>query len=116
MKIGDNLKEDIEFLKGHTLQPEWWKAAKIFLLLACLLSIYFTLGIVKAIIWIAIVIVSATMVHFTYRIKTRFYTRSWMDFKTKEIDGIRTYGRIGFLYYSLVLLIFAAATAAILIL
>jgi hypothetical protein len=116
MKIGDKLKEDIEFLKGHTLQPKWWKTAKIFLLPACILSIYFTLGIVKAVIWIAIVIVLAIIVHFTYRIKTRFYTHSWMDFKTKEIDGIRTYGRIGFLYYSLVVLIFAAATAAILML
>ncbi|GAH33647.1 unnamed protein product, partial [marine sediment metagenome] len=53
--------------------------------------------------------------HFIYRIKTHIYTKSWMDFKVIEKEGKLTYGRIGFLYYTLVVIIFSIATMTILL-
>jgi hypothetical protein len=114
--VGKEIKKDIEFLIKHTLQPKWWKKAKVFLLLASLILIYFIFGIIKAIIWISVILVCATILHFTYRIKTDTYTKSWMDFKVKEIEGKQTYERIGLFYYSLVILIFLTATVVILLL
>ena len=114
--IGKEIKKDIEFLKKHTLQPKWWKITKVFVLLGSLVLIYFIFGIIKTIIWISIIIVLATIVHFTYRIKTHTYTKSWMDFKVKEVEGRRTFERIGLFYYSLVVFIFLIATVVILLL
>ena len=114
--IGKEIKKDIEFLKKHTLQPKWWKITKVFVLLGSLVLIYFIFGIIKTIIWISIILMLGTIVHFTYRIKTHTYTKSWMDFKVKEVEGKRTYGRIGFFYYSLIVFIFLIATVVILLL
>jgi hypothetical protein len=114
--VSKEINKDIEFLKKHTLQPTWWKKVKVFLLIASLIVIYSIFGFIKAIIWISLIMVCAAILHFTYRIKTDTYTKSWMDFKVKEIDGKQTYERIGLFYYSLVMLIFLTATVVILVL
>ncbi len=111
--IGDEMKKDIEFLKKHTLQPKWWKITKIFILLGSLIVIYSIFGIIKTIIWFSIILALATIVHLIYRVNTNTYTKTWMDFKVVEIDGKRTYGRIGFLYYTLVAFIFLIATIVV---
>jgi len=114
--VGKEIKKDIEFLKNHTLQPTWWIKVKVFLLIASLLVLYSIFGIIKAIIWISVILVCVTFFHLTYRIKTDTYTKSWMDFKVKEKNGKQIYERIGLFYYSLVMLIFLAATLVLLLL
>jgi hypothetical protein len=109
------IKNDINFLKKHTLQPAWWKITKIFVLLGSLIIIFFIFGILKTIIWFSIVLILGVIIHFVYRIKTHTYTKSWMDFKVIEKEGKLTYGRIGFFYYTLVVIMFLIATITILL-
>ena len=112
--IIEEIKKDINFIKKHTLQPVWWKITKIFVPLGSLIIIFYIFGILKTIIWFSMVLVLGLMIHFIYRIKTHTYTKSWMDFKVIEKEGKLTYGRIGFLYYTLVVIIFLIATMIIL--
>jgi len=109
------IKKDINFIKKHALQPAWWKITKIFVLLGSLIIIFYIFGLLKTIIWFSIVLALGLMVHLIYRIKTHIYTKSWMDFKVIEKEGKLTYGRIGFLYYTLVIIIFSIATIIILL-
>lgn len=109
------IQTDIHFISKHTLQPKWWKIAKVFLLIAILVALSFIFGAVKTAIWLGIVILLSLIVHFTYRIKTQTYTKSWMDFRVKEIEGKLVYERIGLLYYSLVAVILLIATITILL-
>jgi hypothetical protein len=109
------IKEEVNFIKKHTLQPAWWKITKIFILLGSLIIIFYIFGLLKTIIWFSIVIILGVIIHFIYRIKTHIYTKSWMDFKVIEKEGKLTYGRIGFLYYTLVIIIFSIATIIILL-
>ena len=109
------IKNDISFLKKHTLQPVWWKITKIFVLSGSLIIIYFIFGILKTIIWFSIVLIFAVIIHFIYTIKTNSYTKSWMDFKVIEKEGKLTYGRIGYFYYTLVVTMFLIATITILL-
>lgn len=111
----EGIKTDIEFLREHTLQPRWFKRAKVLILLVSILLVYFIFGFYKTVVWISIFLVFGVIVHLTYRINTHAYTRSWMDFEVGEVDGKRTYGRLGLFYYSFVVLIFLIATAVILL-
>jgi hypothetical protein len=112
----EDIKIDIQFLKGHTLQPTWWKIVKVFVLVGGFVIVYSIFGVSKTIIWISLILVFGGIVHLTYRIKTHTYTKSWMDFKVNEVEGKRTYGRIGLFYYSLVAFMFLTATVVILLL
>jgi len=114
--IRKEIKKDIDFLRKHTLQPVWWKIVKVFILFTAILTIWKIFGILEAIIWFSIIIILGLIVHFTYRIKTHTYKKSWMDFKVKEKDGKLTYESIGLFYYSLVILIFFIATITIILL
>ncbi len=114
--IHKEIKKDIDFLKNHTLQPFWWKIAKVFILITGTITIWKIFGLLKTIIWFLIILVLASVVHLIYRIKTNTYTKSWMDFKVKETNGEQTYQRIGLLYYSLVITIFFIATLTVFLL
>lgn len=114
--VVDEINTDIEFIKNHTLQPKWWKKLKVFVLLGMILSIYWMFGLSKTILWFSIVITLGFIVHMTYRTKTQVYTKSWMDFHVKEVNGELVYGRIGLRYYFLVILIFTIATVTIILL
>jgi hypothetical protein len=104
---------DLKFIKNHTLQPRWWKIFKIFLLCGLIVAIYFVFGILKTLVWLSTIIILSSIVHIIYRIKTSAFTKTWMDFKVKESNGKLVYGLIGWLYYSLVIVIFTFATVII---
>jgi len=104
---------DIKFIKNHTLQPRWWKIFKIFLLCGMITAVFFIFGTLKTFIWLSTVIILSLIVHIIYRIKTNAFTKTWMDFKVKESNGKLVYGRIGWLYYSIVIVIFISATLII---
>jgi hypothetical protein len=112
----EGAKTDINFLRDHTLQPKWWKILKVFVLLGIISAVYLIFGYVKTIIWFSIFVGLSLIMHLTYRIKTQTYTRTWMDFKVEEVDGKLVYGRIGSMYYTLVVLIFLIATITVVLL
>ena len=109
------IKYDLKFIKNHTLQPRWWKIGKIFLLCGMITAVYFIFGMVKTFIWLSTVIILSFIVHIIYRIKTNAFTKTWMDFRIKEFNGKQVYGRIGWLYYSLVVVILTSATLIVIL-
>ncbi len=47
------IKSDIDFVKGHTLQPAWYKVFKIFLILIVIAAYWFFFGFIKTILFLA---------------------------------------------------------------
>lgn len=95
---------DVNFLKGHKLQPAWFKAAKIFLLLAVLAGFIGLFGWRRALIFAAVFILLMLAVHLVYRAGTRKFTRNWMDFVIiKDKEETRRPG-IGAAYYGSIIL------------
>jgi hypothetical protein len=109
------IREDINFIKTHTLQPKWWKILKIFILLGVMLGILLFFGFLKMIIWTSIFVFLGLIVHMIYRVKTKNFKMTWMDFKVKIKNGKYVYDRIGLLYYMLVIFIFVISTLAIIL-
>ena len=56
-------------------------------------------GLPATILFFVTFILLMLVVHFTYRIKTKKYTTSWLDFIVIEQDGQQTTKRIGPYYY-----------------
>lgn len=103
-KINDDVMYDIKFIKGHTLQPVWFKILKIFILIAVIGGYVYFGGWVKAAIFLLVFFLLAMILHFTYRIKTKKFTQSWLDFKVREENNKLIYQRIGIFYYSAIIL------------
>jgi len=102
-KLIDEIKYDLNFIQSHTLQPRWYKITKVFLLLGFLAGYYFLFGLAKTIIFLIIFIVLSTVVHFIYRIKTKRWKQSWLDFVVMEENSMAKYQRIGKFYYSAII-------------
>lgn len=96
------IKYDAEFIKDHTLQPQWYKVLKVFLILGFLTAFYTLFGIRKLLIFGVVFFGLSLVVHILYRINTQKFTHSWLDFKVSEVDGQLNYQRIGFYYYLMV--------------
>ena len=101
-KLLKEIKFDAEFIKEHTLQPQWYKILKVFLILGFLIGYYLLFGGIKTLIFCAVFFGLSLVIHLLYRAKTHQYTRSWLDFKVSEIDGQLAYQRIGLYYYLMV--------------
>jgi len=96
----DAIKVDLSFIKSHSLQPKWYKILKIFILLGFLMG-YFLLFEMKAtILFFVTFIFLMIVVHLTYRIKTKKWTTSWLDFDIIEENNEYRTQRIGKFYYS----------------
>jgi hypothetical protein len=106
----DELRRDLRFIRGHKLQPGWFKILKIFILIGITASFLRMLGLLRTVVWLLLFMSLALVVHLVYRVKTNVFTQSWMDFRVTEENGERVYERIGLLYYSLVVAAFALAT------
>jgi hypothetical protein len=98
-KFFDELRYDAEFIRGHTLQPQWYKILKVFILAGFLSGFFFLFGLKRLLIFCVIFFGLAFAIHLAYRINTKRYTRSWLDFKVEKIDGKLVYERIGVYYY-----------------
>jgi hypothetical protein len=103
-RILDEIKLDIDFIRSHTLQPRWYKVLKIFILLGFLLVYDLLFGGKKMIIFLAVFFFLSAIVHLIYRMKTRKYTQSWLDFKVVNEDGKAKPVGIGIVYYSAVII------------
>lgn len=103
-KILREIKIDLAFLRGHTLQPAWFKVAKVFILLGVLLGYYFLFGFSATILFMAVFFGLMLVVHFIYRNKTKTYTQSWLDFTVPEDTEGGKPKRIGKYYYPFIIL------------
>jgi len=99
----DEIKDDLSYLKSHTLQPKWFKLLKVFILFGVLVGYYFLLGVTATILFSVTFFFLMLIVHFTYRIKTNQYTTSWLDFVVVEDDQELKTKRIGKYYYSAII-------------
>ncbi len=102
-KLIDEIKYDLNFLKSHTLQPKWFKVVKVFILLGILGGYFWIFGLVKTALFLGVFLFLMLIVHFTYRIKTRKYTRSWLDFTAPQDSDKTAPRRIGKFYYPAIL-------------
>ncbi len=98
-KFLDAIVYDAKFIKGHTLQPRWYKIVKVILLATALAASVFIFGAQKTLAFVGIFFSLSLFVHLVYRAKTGKFTKSWLDFVVQEIDGQLKYERIGIYYY-----------------
>jgi len=102
-KLIDEIKYDLNFIQSHTLQPKWFKIVKVFILLGFLGGYYFLFGLLKTVIFSVSFISLSAILHFVYRIKTKRWKQSWLDFIVHEENGEMKYKRIGKFYYSAII-------------
>jgi hypothetical protein len=103
-KIIREIKDDLDFIKSHTLQPQWYKVLKIFILVGFLAGYYYLFGCTKTAIFLAVFMLLMLFVHIIYRIKTNKFQKSWLDFIVVESDGGVKAKSIGKFYYSAIIL------------
>ena len=94
--------EDVRFVKGHQLQPRWYKFGKIFILLGGLGGYWALFGLRKTAIFLGVFLVLSLLLHLLYRHQTHKFTRSWLDFIVVEEDEKAIPRRIGAFYYAAV--------------
>ena len=99
VKLLKEIIYDARFIRDHELQPAWYKILKVFLVLGLLGLYNWIAGGLKTAVFCGIFFGLSLVLHLIYRIKTKRYTRSWLDFKVVEKDGEYHYDRIGHFYY-----------------
>lgn len=97
------IQEDARFIQSHTLQPEWYKTLKVFILFGVLLAYAAFGGWVKTLIFLVCFLIFALVIHMVYRIQTHKWQRSWLDFVVVEENGLVKPKSIGKFYYSAIL-------------
>ena len=108
-RLVDEIKLDLSYLRSHTLQPEWFKIVKVFILLGLLVGYAYLFGPARTALFFVAFIVLSLVVHFAYRTNTKKWTQSWLDFVVVEEDGETRTKRIGKFYYSAVVINFILA-------
>jgi hypothetical protein len=98
-KLLEEIKVDLNFIKGHTLQPQWFKVLKVFILLAVCVGYYRWFGLIKTVAFFAIFFSLMLVVHLVYRVKTDTWQKSWLDFRVVEENGEIRAKSIGKYYY-----------------
>jgi len=101
----DEIQYDLKFLKLHTLQPRWYKIAKVFILFGFLVGYALLFGLQKTLLFLAFFVILCAVMHMVYRIKTHKYTQSWLDFVIYQEQGETKMKRIGKFYYPAILVI-----------
>ena len=102
-KLLNEIRYDLSFIKSHTLQPQWFKIAKIFILLGFLVGYTCLFGWEKTVLFSVTFIFLSLIVHFVYRVKTNRWKQSWLDFVIVEENGKMKTKHIGKFYYSAVI-------------
>jgi hypothetical protein len=101
-KILNEIGYDAKFIQGHSLQPQWYKVLKVFFLLGLIVGYYLIFGGIKTLVFFGCFFGLGLVLHIIYRIKTRKFTQSWLDFKVSDNNGQLEYQRIGVYYYLIV--------------
>jgi hypothetical protein len=100
---------DVQFVKGHKLQPAWFKVLKVFILLGAVIGFVLLFGWKRAAVFVTAFLLLSLIVHLVYRINTRKFTQNWMDFVIVEDKEKNIRQGIGAVYYSWILLNAAVA-------
>ncbi|RLC65582.1 MAG: hypothetical protein DRI48_06560 [Chloroflexi bacterium] len=103
-KLLDEIRYDLSYLKSHTLQPPWFKIAKVLILLVFLVGYTYLFGWIKTLVFFAVFFLLSTVVHLVYRSNTNRWTQSWLDFVVVEENGKTKTKHIGKFYYLAVIL------------
>lgn len=104
VRLLKEIKDDLLFIKSHSLQPQWYKVFKIFILVGFLAGYYALFSLTKTVIFLAVFMVLMLLVHLIYRAKTNKFRKSWLDFVVVESDdGIKPRSIGKFYYLSIVL-------------
>jgi hypothetical protein len=103
-KLLDEIKTDLSFISSHTLQPQWYKILKVFILVGVFAGYYLLFGWIKTAIFFTIFFALSLIVHLVYRAKTRKWKQSWLDFTVVEEDNGIKPKSIGKVYYSAIIL------------
>ena len=98
-KILNEILYDANFIKGHTLQPQWYKILKVFLLLGLIVGYYLIFGGTRTLVFFGCFFGLSLVVHMVYRIKTKKFIQSRLDFRVSDNNGQLEYQRIGVYYY-----------------
>ncbi len=101
-KLLDEIKYDLSYLRSHTLQPQWFKVLKLFILLGVLAGYTYLFEWAATLMFFICFMFLGIILHLTYRAKTEKFTRSWLDFVVFEENGALKTKRIGKFYYSAV--------------
>ena len=103
-RLWKEIKDDVNFIKSHTLQPRWYKILKVFILLGFFIGHYILFGIQKTVLFFTLFFLLSFLVHMLYRIKSDTWKRSWLDFKVVEENGKIKAKSIGKFYYSAIII------------
>jgi len=103
-KFLQEIKLDLNFIKSHTLQPKWYKVLKVFILLGFIAGYTAFFGWYKTAVFLVLFMFLSLLVHMLYRINTRKWTRTWLDFVVAEENGEIKAKSIGKFYYSAIII------------
>jgi hypothetical protein len=90
---------DLHLIRTHTLQPEWYKRLKVFLLLGFLLGYARAFGRRRMLVFLAVFFSLSAVVHLVYRRQTHTWQQSWLDFTPAALSRPSQPQRIGPYYY-----------------
>jgi hypothetical protein len=100
----DEIKVDVNFVRSHALQPKWYKALKVVILVGFLVGYGCFFGLARMAVFLASFLLLSLLVHLIYRAKTQQWQRSWLDFVVAEENGKPVAKSIGKFYYSAIVL------------
>jgi hypothetical protein len=102
---------DARFIRGHQLQPGWYKLLKVVILVVAIGAYVLLFGWARTAVFGGVFLLLSLVVHFVYRARTDRFTRTWLDFRVEEVDGRMVPVSIGRFYYSAVAINAAVAFA-----
>jgi hypothetical protein len=100
----NEIKVDIDFVRSHTLQPKWYKALKVVILVGFLSGYGRLFGLARIAVFLVSFLLLSLLVHLIYRAKTQRWQRSWLDFVVAEENGKLVAQSIGKFYYAAIVL------------
>ena len=103
-KLLQAIRDDLRFVRSHSLQPRWYKELKAFILLGFVLAYGALFGLKRTAIFLAAFLLLSLALHLLYRAGTHGWQRSWLDFAVGEHDGEIKPRRIGIFYYLAIVL------------
>ena len=111
-RLLQGIGEDLRFVRSHSLQPKWYKALKVFILLGFLLGYWSLFGLKRTAVFLFAFLLLSLGLHLLYRAGTHGWQRSWLDFVVAEQDGEIKPQRIGIFYYLAIVLNAALSVVA----
>lgn len=103
-RLLEEIKVDVSFVRSHTLQPKWYKALKVVLLVGFLVGYGCLFGLARMAAFLVSFLLLSLVVHLIYRARTQRFQRSWLDFVVAEENGKPAAKSIGAYYYAAVVL------------